>query len=716
MRRASTDLRTRCLVLFTLLGAVLMFALEPMVGRLLLPGFGGGFQVWTTCLMFFQTLLLLGYCYARWIGPRIGRWHFAVILLPLVFLPLGVDPEPNLANPISAVLGSLFFYIAIPFGVLATTSVMAQLWLAESDLADRDDPYYLYAASNAGSLIGLLGYPLVLEPLLGLRIQGQLWAVAYGIYALFAIATAVSLRTPTGERQPVKTSDPSAAAEPRTDRRTLAYWFFLSAAPCVLLMAITNKIAVDVGALPLFWVLPLALYLTTFILAFARRSWLSWWPRLIAVSLLVLGPILCNQAWRELGIYILILFSLALACHTELHRRRPGPRQLATFYLVMSLGGFVGGVFVGLVAPTFFDGLYEFGIGIALSIVTLTCAWRTGVSRWLAESNAVQWLNQCESRATRIAIVTPIVGLGTTICLVVTMTLIGLSTGRGLFTSRNFYGTYRITDSSAGEMSWLGGSPPESVSVRSLIHGRTYHGFEVLVPDGERLATGYYHANSPFGDLFSILPSPKTVGVVGLGAGAMAAHFTPTDELVYYELDPDNEHIARSYFGFLESCPAQLRVVVGDARLSLLHDEDAPGPYFDALMVDAFSGDGIPAHLLTVEAISTYLQKLKPGGFLGFHLSNRYYDLRPVLKAAADELGLHGMYKRSTKDDDLEDYEIPSLVYALAKDPGAVAPLTKLGWKDPDSSSEIADIALWTDDYVNPMVPLVKAFINERWN
>ena len=203
---------------------------------------------------------------------------------------------------------------------------------------------------------------------------------------------------------------------------------------------------------------------------------------------------------------------------------------------------------------------------------------------------------------------------------------------------------------------------------------------------------------------------------MGLGAGTMAAHFTPSDELVYYELDPDNEHIARSYFGFLKSCPAPLRVVVGDARLSLLHDVDAPGRYFDALMVDAFSGDGIPAHLLTIEAISTYLQKLKPGGLIGFHLSNRYYDLRPVLKAAADELGLHGMYKRSTKNDDLADYETPSLVYALSRDPSAVAPLVKLGWKDPENGGEIADIALWTDDYVNLMVPLVKALRNERWN
>jgi hypothetical protein len=196
----------------------------------------------------------------------------------------------------------------------------------------------------------------------------------------------------------------------------------------------------------------------------------------------------------------------------------------------------------------------------------------------------------------------------------------------------------------------------------------------------------------------------------------MAAHFNSTDELVYYELDPDNERIAREYFGFLESCPAPLRVVVGDARLSLVQDEGAPGPYFDALMVDAFSGDGVPAHLLTVEAISTYLQKLKTGGILGFHLSNRYYDLRPVLKAAADELGLHGMYKRSVRGDRLEDYEAPSLVYALSADPNAVAPLVELGWLDPESSDEIADVTLWTDDYVNLLVPLYEVFTNDSWN
>ncbi len=716
MKRSRSDLRTRGLVLFTLLGAILMFALEPLVGRLLLPGFGGGFQVWTTCLMTYQALLLLGYCYARWIGPRIGRWHFVVILLPLLFLPLNVDPQPNLTNPILAVLESLFRYIAVPFGVLTTTSVMAQMWLAESDLTDRDDPYYLYAASNVGSLIGLLGYPLVLEPLLGLRIQAQLWAVAYAIYALLAIVLAVALRAPTGNRQPRAASDPRTQPEPKTDFGNLASWFFLSAAPCVVLMAITNKITVEVGALPLFWVLPLALYLTTFILAFARRSWLTWWPRLIVLSTVTLGPILYSEAWRALGIYLLILFSLALACHTELHRRRPGPLRLATFYLVMSLGGFVGGVFVGFVAPTFFDGLYEFGIGIALSFATLFCAWRSGILQWLAGRGAIQWLNRCESRVIRIAIVTPVAFIVGAVCVALSLVLIGVSRSDGVLTFRNFYGIYRITDGSAGEMTWLGGNPPASVGVRLLIHGSTYHGFEVSVPGGERLATGYYHPNSPFGDLYSVLPSPKTVGVVGLGAGTMAAHFSPTDELVYYELDPDNERIARRYFGFLEGCPAALRVVTGDARVSLLRDAEAPGPYFDAMMVDAFSGDGIPAHLLTVEAISTYLQKLKPGGVLGFHLSNRYYDLRPVLKAAASELGLHGMYKRSTRGDGLADYEAPSLVYALSADPNSVAPLVEFGWKDPDSSDDIADIALWTDDYMNLMVPLYEVFTNGSWN
>ena len=251
--------------------------------------------------------------------------------------------------------------------------------------------------------------------------------------------------------------------------------------------------------------------------------------------------------------------------------------------------------------------------------------------------------------------------------------------------------------------------------MRTLIHGNTIHGFEVLVPGGERLATGYYHPNSPYGNLFSVLPSPKTVAVLGLGVGAMAPHFDSTDELVYYELDPDNEHIARSYFGFLDSCPARLRVVVGDARLSLLRDDGAPGPYFDAIMMDAFSGDGIPAHLLTVEAISSYLQKLKTGGILAFHLSNRYYDLRPVLKVAADELGLHGMYRRSVRRDALEEFENASLVYVLAEDPNSIAPLAKLGWKRPDSSNEIADIALWTDDYVNLMVPLYEAFTDNSW-
>lgn len=701
-------MRAGLLALFAFSGAALTFALEPLVGRLLLPAYGGGFQVWTTCLMFFQAALFLGYCYARWIGPAIGRWHLAIVLLPLACLPVGVGDTPPHGTPILAVLNSLLLHVAIPFGVLSTTGVMAQTWLARSDLSDRGDPYHLYAASNAGSLIGLLGYPFLLEPLFGLGAQTRIWTAAYLVHVGLALAIGASLRTSFR----VTPAEAAACAAPAL--RTKAGWFLLSAAPAILLMAVTNAIAIQVGSLPMFWVLPLALYLLTFILAFGRGSGRPGHGRVLWLSLLPLAPVLWLPAWRGLALHLFILFHLALASHAELYRRRPDARELGTFYFAVALGGLAGGVFVGLVVPLCFTALYELGIGFALSLGSLVAVRREELRAWLSKRAAVAWFRRCESRALRLAAAIPLAVASALSLAACWSATVAISRVDGRFAYRNFYGIYAIREGAAGEIGLPGSTGAERAPVRALIHGRTLHGFEVLAPDGARFPAGYYHRNAPYADVFSMLPAPKTVGVMGLGAGAMAAHFGSGDELVFYELDPDNEWIARDHFDYLRSCPARVRVVVGDARLALARDPAAPGAYYDALLMDAFSGDGIPTHLVTLEAIGSYLRKLRPGGLLVFHISNRYYDLRPVLRAVSRSLGLHGLYRDSRRDGPLAEYESPSIVYAIARERATLAPLAERGWLDPERRGEIPDVRPWTDDYVNLLVPLYARLASDR--
>src|SRR5262245_19055362 len=700
-------LRTGLLALFAFSGAALAFALEPLVGRLLLPAYGGGFQVWTTCLMFFQAMLFLAYCYARWIGPAIGRWHLAIVLLPLAFLPLGVGDTPATGAPILAVLISLLLHVAVPFGVLSTTGVMAQTWLARSDLADRSDPYRFYAASNAGSLVGLLGYPFLLEPWLGLGWQTRIWAAAYAVHAGLAFAIGAWLRSS------FRIGREEAAVDAASPLRAKVAWFLLSAVPGILLMAVTNAIAIQVGSLPMFWVLPLALYLATFILAFGRRSGRVGHARILGASAPLLLPLLFLPAWRTLAVYLFLLFHLALPSHADLHRRRPAPRELGTFYFIVALVGLAGGIFVGLVAPLCFTALYELGIGMALSFGTLLLSRGEELRAWLSKRAVGMWFRRCESRALRLAAAIPLAAAAGVSLAAFWGATVGISRVDGLFAFRNFYGIYSIREGAAAEMGLPRTTGEERAPVRALIHGRTFHGFEVLSAGGEAFPTGYYHRHAPFGDVFSMLPSPKTVGVVGLGVGTMAAHFSPGDELVFYELDPDNEWIARDHFDYLRSCPARTRIVVGDARLGLAGDPAAPGAYYDALLVDAFSGDGIPTHLLTLEAIRSYLAKLKPGGLLVFHISNRYYDLRPILLAASRSLDLHGLY-RDSSDETLAEYESPSVAYAMSREAATLAPLAERGWLDPERRGGMQDVRPWTDDYVNLLVPLYARIASDR--
>ncbi len=687
MSPVRANLRLVLLPAFAFIGALLLFTVELMVGRMLLPAYGGGFHVWTTCMMFFQGALLLGYAYAHLLAPRIGRWHLLIACLPLLALPVDVQPEPAAAQGIGSILHALLTGVAAPVVLLSTTSVVAQSWLAGSDEESAADPYWLYAASNAGSLIGLLAYPLLIEPTLGLNIQRALWTGAFAVYLGLTIALG-SFRAPVMSRASATAPTGPMGGAP------WFHWFALAMAPSVMLMAATNAISHEIGSIPLAWVAPLAIYLASFILIFRDRPWYPhwlqrYWLEIALVGLAILSGWVRTADWPRLLWHLLVLFAVAMRGHAELYRSRPGTDRLTAFYLVLAAGGFAGGVFTCLVAPYAFERLHEYGVAIVILAGTLALQRRTEILAWLRNpALRARWILR-----------TPLLGA-----------TFGLSClwlvppgAQRLFLLRNHYGVYKVGDVQAR----VGPAGAErTIAVRQLVHNGTVHGFQALDPEFRALPTGYYHHASPLGDVFTLLLSaPRRVGIVGLGAGSTAPYFGQDDEVVYYEIDPDGADMARERFTFLSDSPAAIRVVIGDARLQLAHDALVPDGHLDALIVDAFSGDAIPTHLLTREALAGYLSKLREGGLLVFNITNRFYDLREALRSTAGSLGLEGAFKARERSDGLDDLEMRSHWYVLTRGHVALERLERDGWTRMNAARQ-ARPAPWTDDYVNILAPL----------
>jgi hypothetical protein len=670
--------RRAALPLFVLQGALLLFMLEPMVGRRLVAAHGAGFHVWNTCMMFYSGGLLAGYLYAHWVVPRVGRWHLLFVASSLLWLGAGPMPEPAAGGPVLSVLLALLTTTAVPFCVLATTSVVAQQWLASSSGPGSEDPYHLYAASNVGSLLGLLAYPFLVEPLLGLEAQGRLWSALLVVYVAAAFALAPRGRVATGppaEAGPLLAEGPGAALA--------GYWLLLSLAPSMALLAVTNLIANSLGSIPLVWVAPLAVYLATFILAYRARSAGGSRLRRNAPELAVLLAIALTG---QLALPLVLLFGVALAGHSELHRTRPEARHLTHYYLVVAAGGWAGAAFVSLVAPHAFGDLYEWPLSLLLLSATLLAGRRLA---------ALRERGTAESRRQRLL---RLVVFAATAGTLFNFFARGLVEGFDAVTLRNPFGIYRISATPAGA---AGHFDAAGHPARYLMHGGTVHGVQLTDPERRREPVGYYHAASPLGDALGSVPGPARVGVIGLGTGTAAAFFGADDELTFYELDPDGEAIARAHFSYLDDSAARVRVVVGDARLSLARDAWAADGGLDLLFVDAFNGDAVPAHLLTREAIRLYMEKLSPDGVLLIHLSSRFYEFEPVVKAAAQALGLAGVTGRSTPP--LEPLEMSARAYLLARRPERLAPYVARGWTPDDA---IQPAALWTDDYVNVLAPL----------
>jgi SAM-dependent methyltransferase len=602
------------------LGAFLLFLIEPLFAKLILPWFGGSAAVWATCLVFFQTALLLGYLYAdatiRHLVPkRQSVLHLGLLLVSLLWLPIAPQifwRSHAQIDPGWRILGLLTFSIGLPFVLLSATSPLLQTWYARR--AAGRSPYHLFALSNLASLLALLSFPFLIEPHISSRHQSILWSAIYG---LFVICCALSAWL-SGNYAPkafianeapeaMETETPQENAPPALHTKLL--WLGLSACSSMMLLAVTNHLSENVAPIPLLWVVPLALYLFSFALVFAKHQFYSRWfvARLLAVALGCAGYAIHDSSITHaiqisVPLFCGALFVACLFCHGELVQRKPPVRYLTSFYLTMALGGALGAVCVGLLAPHILSGVYELPIILLLTAVLgAIVLWQEGWSArifWAGMSIAMAAVLVMNIRATR----------EDTIAMM-----------------RNFYGALRIQEFKIGLQ----------LPYRSLVHGTIQHGAQYLSFPENRNPTTYYGRRSGVGlALRFCCDGVKRVGVIGLGTGTLAAYGKPGDLFRFYEINPQVIAVANNWFTYLKQSPAQSEIVLGDARLSL---ESEPPQEFDVLAVDAFSGDAIPVHLLTKEAFAVYFRHLKPDGILAVHTSNTYLNLAPVVKMLAED-------------------------------------------------------------------------------
>jgi hypothetical protein len=664
------------LTIFT--SAFLLFLVQPIIAKQILPWFGGSAAVWTTCLVFFQFLLLAGYAYADWTTRKLSArrqvaLHVVLLAASLAALPIIPDAGWKPAgdeDPTWRILGLLTVTIGLPYFLLSTTGPLVQAWFARTFPAGT--VYRLFALSNFGSLLALLSYPFAFEFWVTTRVQSWGWSAAYAVFAVLCAVSAVYSAGNRGQTtissvEPNTVEDPNSGLPPVSpSRRDYAAWLLFSAMGAFMLLAVTNHITHDVASVPFLWILPLTIYLLTFILCFEGRGWYR--------RLIFLGPLLVVVSAMAFALHVerglmdikeaiplnlVGLFVMCMFFHGELAARKPAPRFLTRFYLMVSLGGALGGLAVGLAAVKLFNAYYEFGIGL---VVTLGIA--AYVTRLM--HTAVPML---------VLVATGFSGFHI-------HQYINSLTGDALV-MRNFYGTLRVKDVGT-----------DKSMVRRLVHGAIMHGEQHLAPERRGEPTTYYGATAGIAHALKLLgPPPARVGVVGLGTGTLAAYGRAGDTYRFYEINPQVIRIARRHFSFLDDSAATIETVLGDARLAM---EREPPQNYDVLVVDAFSSDSIPVHLITREAMGVYLRHMKPEGIIAFHVTNRFLHLAPVVKRIADEQGLHV----ALISDDAEDSELSRTDWVLVSRDKAV--LERPGIAKFTSEIEtIRGLGVWTDDFNN---------------
>jgi SAM-dependent methyltransferase len=670
------------------LSAFLLFEVQPIIARMILPWFGGSSAVWSTCMLFFQVVLLLGYLYAHWLHhklrPRLqAAVHGALLAASLAALPILPSPSwaaPGAGQPSLRILALLALTVGLPYFLLSSTSPLLQAWYAGRH---RDGlPYRLFALSNFFSMLALLSYPLLVEPNFSVRRQGISWSWAYAAFALSCGFTAWR----SGARLPGAASLPAAAeageaSAPAPSWSVRALWLGLAASASVLLLALTNHLTQDVAAIPFLWILPLSVYLLSFILCFESPR-LYWRPVFLPLALGGLA-FMAYRLWNGharmplrplIALLALALFVCSMVCHGELARLKPHPRYLTGFYVLVSLGGAMGGVFVGLIAPNVFHAYYEFPTGLAFSAAVLFLLfarrlWRlAGWRRWAA-------------------LATPAAALA---CYAWFLGVIMHDMAHGYrVVARNFYGQLRVYDN---------GDPADDPdSVRELVHGTINHGEQPMRPEFRRQPITYFCPDSGIGRAMrSLEGAPRRIGILGLGCGTLAAYGRAGDTLRIYEINPLVLKIARNQFTYLADTAAAVEVAMGDGRLSL---EREPAQHFDLLVMDAFSGDSVPVHLITREAFRTYFRHLKPGGILAVNITNAYLDLEPVIERAASDFGkVSFVYRYDPPEED--DVFCFHCAWTLIMAPGAVDAHPELA-RNAKRLAPHPRFREWTDDFSN---------------
>jgi SAM-dependent methyltransferase len=751
---------THAIVLFftptIFLSAFLLFWCEPMVGKMMLPLLGGAASVWITCLLFFQLMLLAGYGYAhaleRYAGVRTQMLvHALLMLAATLFLPVHFTARPDASassHPTLWLLGMLIRSVGVPFCIVSTTAPLLQNWLAKTSTSSGRDPYFLYAVSNAGSLFALLAYPLWIEPRFGVHVQSSSWAISYGLLLLLVVIGAVLVWKHLNVGGPRSASAIARTRKESPPLRSRLFWLGAAFVPSGLMLAVTNQMLLNLASVPFLWVMPLGIYLITFMIAFARRFRIP--PRVLSVIVPIVllltvplvavsRPVGSGKLWYVLGSHMLVLFAGALLCHTALASRRPDTSQLTEFYFWVALGGALGGIFVAVIAPFVFSTVIEYpllvaviaffretssekqGLGWADFVYPAFLGLMVAAAWYVLKRAAVDVSADLDSLAT---IATSIkdhdfrelfrqisqnasLAVGAALALATlaafrrrirfALTLAVLIVGyrlalpgflddyQTLRLARDFFGIKKVVFDLDSNM-------------RKLLHGDTLHGMESQDPTLSGKPLSYYHETGPVGDimkLISVRPN-QHVAVVGLGTGSMAGWGRPDRHITFFDIDPQVEDIARSFFTYLKRCDRNCNIVIGDGRLSI---EKSPDNEFDVLMLDAFNSDSIPAHLVSREAVQMYLKKLKPNGLILFHVSNRYMDVESLVSAVSLDVGLHGLVRYDDNEEPTGKTSSDYVVVARHTDDFGDLNSDE-NWTEVEKPKTIQP---WTDDYSNMM-------------
>jgi hypothetical protein len=698
--------------------AFLLFQVEPIISKIILPWFGGAAAVWAVCLLFFQVVLLLGYSYAHFVARKFQAGaqrsiHGVILLLGLLALhiaPRNAWKPTGPEHPIGRILLLLCAAVGLPFFLLSTSTPLLQAWYSHRRMGPA--PYRFYALSNAGSMLALLSYPLVIEPWISTSHQATAWSIAFA--CVVVLCAAITL-LPQARRASNPDSAPElAAGEGQPSLRLRLLWLALTACSSALLLAVTNHISQNIASVPFLWILPLSLYLLSFILCFDTRRWYrrGLFLRLLGIAIgsmaYALAPSFTGLPWKVLILlYCLGFFVCCMFCHGELARLKPAPEHLTSFYLTLSLGGAVGAVFVAWIAPLLFSGYYELHVSLALcAILVLVVHYdHPATPRYKGRP----FLDRDEPVSRRGGVFNPVWGVMAGLVIAVILSLavtVRQQTAGARIALRNFYGVLRVIDETEPNVVLIGGNRTQPLDAdaryRKLMNGTIDHGLQFLGPSRRREPTAYYGRNSGIGITLEAAEKQHVlcVGAIGLGVGTVAAYAKPGDQYTFYEINPLVVKLANQQFSFLRDSPARIEIVLGDARMSL--ERETPRN-FDVLIVDAFTGDAIPVHLLTRESFQLYFRHLKSDGVLAVHISNQFLDLQPVVEGAAARLGKEAVIINQA----VESSGVYSARWILLGSPGGF-----LGRSEIEAAGQVLPtkgerMRVWTDDY-SSLWPILK--------